>query len=211
MPPSHAATAWRDRIRFARRFVLAPRTVGSLVPSSSRLAAAVASAVRPPKKPARNLTVVELGAGTGAFTRDILTRLRPGDRFMAVEIDAEFVATLRRRWPRIDVVCASAEQLVAFIREYDLGHVDHIVSGLPFATLPAGVTQRIVDAVSQSLRAGGTFSTFHYLHSYRVPAATKFRRLMTDALAATPTTSRVLWNFPPAVVVRWTKGTSDKK
>lgn len=200
-----ASRAWPDGLRFARRFLRHPGRVGSIVPSSRRLASGVLAGIERPPGGARPLTIVELGAGTGAFTRAIVAGLREGDRFISIEVDAAFVDILRRRWPDIDIVCASAEALCEIIGERALGAADHIVSGLPFATLPGDTTRRIVSAVARSLRDGGTFSTFHYLHSYGVPSATTFRRLMTSALGSTPSVEFVARNLPPALAVTWTK------
>ena len=46
----------------------------------------------------------------------------------------------------------------------------HIVSGLPFAVLPAATTRLIIDGVHSLLRRGGTFTTFQYAHSFRLAA-----------------------------------------
>ena len=54
--------------------------------------------------------------------------------------------------------------------------VDHIVSGLPFVSLPQAMTQRMLASISNTLRPGGTFTTFQYLHGYRLPSAVAFRR-----------------------------------
>jgi phospholipid N-methyltransferase len=158
---------------------------------------------RPPD-PARPRHIVELGAGTGALTGAIVERLAPADRFLSVEIEPVFVAEVRRRWPTVDCVCASAESLRALADERGLDLVDHIVSGLPFATLPADTTRRILDAIGHTLRPGGTFTTFHYLQSYRWPPAAAFRRQVTALMASSPSTRVIVGNLPPAVVVSWT-------
>jgi spermidine synthase len=203
-PRDAASTNWPDRVRFLRRFVANPRRVGSVVPSSHVLATAMVSAIRHSAGVSRGRTIVELGTGTGAFTRAIVAELQPADEFMSVEVEPAFIDALCRQWPEVDFVCASAESLYALIRERDLGQVDHIVSGLPFATLPAETTRRIVAAVAASMRPGGTFTTFHYVHSFGVPPAVSFRRLMRRALGSVPSIDFVGWNFPPALALTWT-------
>ncbi len=156
-----------EHLRFIGRLVRNPRTVGALAPSSRSLAMAMVAplAHSAPATPARPRSIVELGPGTGAFTRAIFEHLRPGDRFLAVELESVFVDALHERWPALDCVCASAESLCALVAERRLDPVDHIVSGLPFATLPTDITRRIVEAIGRTLRPGGTFTTFHYLQS----------------------------------------------
>lgn len=198
-----ASAGW-ERARFIRRFVHHPRTVGAIAPSSRWLAAAMVEPIRHRLQMQHGMRIIELGAGTGAFTRAIVAELRVGDRFVSVEIEPEFVAVLRQRWTNVDFACASAESLEAITSERRFGPADHIISGLPFATLPTDTTLRIVQAIGRTLRPGGTFTTFHYLHSYSVPKARAFRRQMGQLLSSTPERQSVAWNFPPAVALTWT-------
>jgi phospholipid N-methyltransferase len=81
--------------------------------------------------------------------------------------------------------------------------VDHIISGLPFASLPAETTRRILDGVHETLRVGGTFTTFQYVHAYRMSAAAAFRRELSARLGSEPHSHLVLRNVPPAFVLTW--------
>jgi phosphatidylethanolamine/phosphatidyl-N-methylethanolamine N-methyltransferase len=204
---------WSERLRFLGRFFRSPRTVGALAPSSQWLARAMVAPLAHggsravpagPTIPGRPIVVVELGPGTGAFTRAIVARLGPADRLLCVETDPTFVEALRRRWPDVDCACASAESLPALLGERGLGPVDHIASGLPFATLPAQTTGRILEAVGTTLRPGGTFTTFHYVQSYAIPAAIAFRRQMSGRMGSAPSVQFVARNLPPAFVLSWT-------
>jgi phospholipid N-methyltransferase len=195
---------WSESLRFFARFVRHPGTVGSVAPSSRQLAAAMVRPLAAAGSDGR-ITVAELGPGTGAFTAAIVEKLQPGDRLLAVELEQVFCQALRRRWPGIDAVCASAETLRSIATSRGIGSVDHIVSGLPFATLPVATTGRIVEAIGETLRPGGTFTTFHYAHSLHVPRARAFRGRVADVLGAEPTMELVAWNFPPAFAVSWTR------
>jgi len=194
---------------FIRRFIQNPRSVGAVAPSSKWLASAMVAPMAWPAGRVGAAHIVELGPGTGSFTRAIAERLGPDDRFLGVELEPIFVDTLRQRWPRMEFVCASAESLRALLSERGLGPVDHIVSGLPFATLPADTTERIVEAIAHALRPGGTFTTFHYLQSYGIPPAVAFRRQMTSALASTPSMRFVARNLWPALALTWVQRTSS--
>jgi phospholipid N-methyltransferase len=100
-------------------------------------------------------------------------------------------------------VCASAETLPLLAAERGWADVDHIVSGLPFAVLPAATTRLIVDGVEKLLRRGGTFTTFQYAHTFRLPPSASFRRQMSALLDCLPTSQLVVRNVPPAVVLTW--------
>ncbi len=181
------------------RFMRSPRTVGAVAPSSRALAAEMV----------RDLdlsgaqTVVELGPGTGVVTRAIAERLGPDAHALAIDVEPEFVAAIARKFPRVEAVCGSAADLQALLQARHLAPADHIISGLPFASLPGEMTTAILDAVAASLRQGGTFTTFQYLNGYPTPLATSFRQALTARMGAAPV-RRVVWrNFPPAFVLTW--------
>jgi phospholipid N-methyltransferase len=191
----------REHLLMFERFLRSPRTVGAIAPSSRVLARRVVHALDL-KGPVR---VVELGPGTGAFTGAIAERLDPAGRLLAVDVEPAFVESVRSQWPAIECVCASAEQLETLTTDRGLMPVDHIVSGLPFASLPGATTSRILAGIERSLGLGGTFTTFQYVHAYPLPAAVAFRRQTTERLGGPPSATLVFWNLPPALVLTWRK------
>jgi len=213
MTTTQSAPGRWEHLLFFARFLRDPRSIASVAPSSRRLAAAMVALVdqrHPAGAPERSdaerpITIVELGPGTGAFTRLIAERLRPADRFLGVELDPVFANGLRLEWPHLDFACASAESLRALVDERQIGLVDHIVSGLPFATLRTETTLQILDAVADVLRPQGTFTTFHYVHSYGMPLAVEFRQRMNALMGTAPSVRVVRRNFPPALTLSWIK------
>ena len=199
MPDPATRSRWRDHALILGHFVRRPASIGTVAPSSARLARQMVQALEPD----RPQTIVELGPGTGSFTEAIVPRIGRAGRFLAVEIEPAFVEQLRRRFSSLDCVCASAAELVALTRDRGFGPVDHIVSGLPFASLPPATTRQVLDAIEQVLRPGGTFTTFQYLHAYLLPRAAAFRRDVSVRLGGEPTRAVVAWNIPPAFVLRW--------
>lgn len=194
-PP--ADSAWPGYLVFLGALIRNPRAVGAVMPSSVQLARRMVRDVAPASR------VVELGPGTGVITREILARNGPSGSFLAVDTNRAFVDGIRRSWPGIDCVCASAEILPALTAERGWMHADHIVSGLPFASLPVATTRLILDGVHQVLRVGGTFTTFQYLHAYQLPPASAFRRTLSALLGCQPSSQIVVRNVPPAFVLTW--------
>jgi phospholipid N-methyltransferase len=188
---------WAGHLAFFGALIRNPRAVGAIVPSSASLARRMVRDVAPASR------VVELGPGTGVITREILARRGDAGSLLAIDVSRAFVDRIRRAWPGIDCVCASAEMLPVLAAERGWSEVDHIVSGLPFATLPSATTQLILDGVHQVLRPGGTFTTFQYVHAYRIPSAAAFRRDMSRRLGCQPSTQLVVRNVPPALVLTW--------
>ncbi len=194
---------WHDHWLFLNHFRKSPRTVGAIAPSSQRLARAMLDGLSLELEP--GVRVVELGPGTGAVTGEIARRLPDDAVCLAIDVDPVFSARVGARWPQIDSVCDRAERLVEIARARDLLPVDHIVSGLPFASLPASTAGEIVEAIVASLRVGGTFTTFQYVHAYSFRSAVTVRRTLTREMGSSPSRTRVLGNVPPAVVLRWRK------
>ena len=192
---------WNDHWLFLTHFRKSPRTVGAIAPSSQQLARRMLDGLELTPR----TRLVELGPGTGAITGEIDRRLPESASCLAIDIDPVFSARVGVRWPRIVSVCDRAERLAEIAGSRDLLPVDHIVSGLPFASLPAASASAIVAAIVASLRAGGTFTTFQYVHAYGFPSASAVRQTLTREMGSLPTSSMVLGNLPPALVLRWRK------
>ena len=191
----------RESMLIFSKFLKSPRTVGAVAPSSRALAEMMVSNL-PEGAP---ITVVELGPGTGAFTGAIVDRIGPDARFLAIDIEPDFVDKIRKRWPSVECVCASAEQLERLVSDRAIGPVDHIISGLPFASLPVAMTRQILEGIEHTLRPGGTFTTFQYVHGYGMPPGRLFRQQMTEIMGTPPKRRLVLRNFPPTYILTWTR------
>ena len=147
-------------------------------------------------------TVVELGAGTGPFTREILSRIGARTLFIVIELDEKSVASLRREFPKATVYNESAANLSVCLARHGRERADLIVSGLPWGSLPEGSADNILDAVFSSLEPGGSFITFSYVHSRMLPGIRRFRTRVKHHFSSV-SSSPVVWNnVPPAVVVR---------
>ena len=146
-----------DRVRFLRAFVANPRQVGAVLPTSR---SAVRDMLDLADLPSADL-VVELGAGTGSQTGQVLERLHPGARLVALEIDPALAALLADRFddPRLRVVCGSAEHLE---RHLDGELADVVVCALPFTSLEQGLRHRILDQLPRALSARGTAVVIQY-------------------------------------------------
>ncbi len=147
--------------------------------------------------------VVELGPGTGSFTRAIQDRLGGRGRHLAVELNPRWAELLAARHPGVDVVRADARTLPGLLAQRGLGRADAVVSGLPWAAYTPGPDGRGLHAVIvDALADDGVFTQFGYSWTRWAPPA---RRQLDDLRAhfAEVTTSPVVHrNLPPAVVHR---------
>ena len=173
-----------EQALFLRSFVAHPRQVGAVLPTSGR---AVADMLDMADVPSARL-VVELGAGTGSHTAQVLERLSSDARLVSFEIDPRLAAAVRTRLvdPRLTVLAESAENL-----ESHLGgqRPDVIVSALPFTSLPHGLGSRILERAAAALAPGGTMLVLQYSPFI----ASELRRLFGDVRRRV-----TLLNVPPA-------------
>jgi phospholipid N-methyltransferase len=145
------------RLRFLRSFLASPRKVGAVLPTSRRTVRETLDLA--PLGQAR--CVVELGAGTGVYTRAILDRIGPGARLLAFEVDSDLSSALgsELRDPRVRVVNASAGDVA---RHLDGATADVIVSAVPFTSLPVPERKQILHAARDVLGRDGILLVLQY-------------------------------------------------
>ncbi|MCW2702605.1 MAG: Ribosomal adenine methylase transferase-like protein [Blastococcus sp.] len=146
-----------DRLRFLRAFAANPRQVGAILPTSRQ---AVRDMLDLGDVPGAGL-VVELGAGTGVQTGEILARMPPDAHLVALEIDPGLAGLLEERFddPRLQVVCDSAENLQEHL---DGEQADVLVCALPFTSLEPGLRKRILESLPRALAPRGVALVIQY-------------------------------------------------
>jgi len=189
----------RDKLHFLATFLRRPFHVGSLWPSSRRLAEAMVAGV--PLEAGD--VVVEYGPGTGPMTLALARCMPEGVRFLGIEREAGFFDLLKKRFPHLEFVQGSAEDVESYLAARNLPPAKLIVSGLPFAAMPMELQDRIVGATKRALREDGVFRTFAYMHAYGSQRAKQFRECMQRQFGTFQRSSPVLRNMPPAYVLTY--------
>jgi phospholipid N-methyltransferase len=186
---------------FLKRFIANPGLVGAFCPSSPSLCREITSHINIESAEA----VVELGPGTGVITDEILARLNPQAKFVAIELDHKMYKNLRRSRPDLTVVNDSAEHLPQIMQKQDIRLLNAVISGLPWAAFPEKMQRGILEAIVNSLSKGGYFATFAYVQGLVLHAAQRFKKMLNDSFPEVEV-SRVVWsNLPPAIVYRCKK------
>ncbi|MDR1379436.1 MAG: methyltransferase domain-containing protein [Synergistaceae bacterium] len=180
-----------EGVVFLRRFVGAPRQVGSVIPSSPFLTRAVMDRIV--WDDARY--VAELGAGTGVFTRAIVRNLKSGGNVLVFEIDPALRNIIEKEHDSLKVY-DDAQKLPEIMEERNIRQLDYIVSSLPFAVLPPRVTASILDAVDKCLKPGGKLVAYQYSRHMKPYFEKRFGSVKI---------SFVLRNVPPAFLYECTK------
>ena len=160
---------------FAHSFLRHPRMLGSVVPSSRFLVQHLLDEIRFD----RARVIVEYGPGVGPITTALLARMRPDARLVAFETNAKLAAFLRDTIhdPRLEVVEESAEHASQVLAHLGLPRADHVISGIPFSTMPADVRRGVVRATRAVLRPGGTFLVYQFSPKVRDFLTPHFNRI----------------------------------
>jgi phospholipid N-methyltransferase len=150
----------RPSLLFARTFLRHPVMLGSAFPSSRYLTDHVLSQIDWREVS----TAVEYGPGVGTFTSQILRRMRPDTRLVAIESSAEFADYLRQGFAdaRLSVVHGSAAAVEEILEDMGIQEADCIVSGIPFSTMPQQTRESILRSSHRVLRPGGNFIAFQF-------------------------------------------------
>jgi phospholipid N-methyltransferase len=153
---------------FFREFLRNFHTTGAILPSGRRLGAALSRFVGGEDgedQPARR--ILEVGPGTGAVTRRIVSRLGPNDQLDLVELNESFADRLRQRLetePDFRAVADRVRVLHAAVEDLpDDTAYDLIISGLPLNNFAVADVRRILDTIVGLLEPGGTLSFFEYI------------------------------------------------
>lgn len=105
-----------------------------------------------------NGVVVELGAGPGVLAEPIRDRLGPDARYLAIEIDEELVAHLRRHKPWLEAVQGDVADLEQILDDAGIDRVDAFVSTLPWAVFPQALRMKVMDVIARRLAPDGAMS-----------------------------------------------------
>lgn len=184
-------TAYSDQMLFLRSWISNPLRVGACTSSSRSLGRVITQEISPASAP-----VIELGPGTGVFTRALLDRGLSPNSLVLLESGAEFAAILRKRFPGVKVVIGDASRLGRCDLPMD-GLAGAVVSGLPLLSMKPRQVMGTLRGAFARLRPGGCFYQFTYAPYCPVP------RPMLDRLGLKAEriggTAR---NLPPASVYR---------
>ena len=187
--------------RFLSAFLRHPIATGAIAPSSFHLAKEMVNWVD-----WNDVNVcVEFGPGTGAFTPSILESMKAGTRFLAVELNKKFAATMTRKFPHVETICRSVADIEEICDERAVAQIDCIMCGLPWAAFSANLQHRLLKAVLSRMSDSGYFATFAYLQGTILPAGIRFAELLQESFGEVRR-SRTVWrNLPPAFVYRCRK------
>jgi phospholipid N-methyltransferase len=132
------------------------RKIASFAPSSRFMARKVADGIDWDQAKC----IVELGAGTGPITKEIVKRVRPQTKVLVIELDPTLCGRLKARFQNVsnlDVVHGDATQFDKLLADRGIHQVDHVLSGLPLPSFPEDLRHSVIKTSARTLATHGTF------------------------------------------------------
>jgi phosphatidylethanolamine/phosphatidyl-N-methylethanolamine N-methyltransferase len=165
--------------------------VGSLIPSSRFLAKKILKNI--PFEDAK--VIIELGPGTGVFTKKIMQRLNPDTHFVVIELNDIFYQNLKTTVTQENchIIHGSASDLQKILSGLGFEKADCIISSLPLSNFPKDLRIEIMQSILHCLTPKGTFLQFQYTLQSKKHFKSIFTHVSIDYAAI---------NFPPAFVYR---------
>lgn len=184
-----------DQAIFLKTWFKQPVRTGAIAPSSSALARLITRDISPDGGP-----VIELGPGTGVFTRCILARGLPEDKLTLVENCPDFTALLGQRFPKARLLEMDVTRMRMGETPWKDMQAQAVISGLPLLTMGLRAQWNVVGACMQSLRPGAALYQFTYVTKCPVaPEILERLGLRAERVGS------LLFNLPPASVYRISK------
>ncbi|NEI98417.1 class I SAM-dependent methyltransferase [Rhizobium ruizarguesonis] len=186
-----AKSARADFLHFFRSWISNPLRVAAIAPSGDSLARIMTSEIAALDGP-----IIELGPGTGVFTRALLARGVSEADLTLIEYGPEFINSLQARFPTARVFQMDAAHL-AHADIFEGEPVGAVVSGLPLLSMPPRKIASIMAGAFAYMRPGGAVYQFTYGPRCPVPRPI-LDRLDLKAVRIGGTVR----NLPPASVYR---------
>ncbi|MGF7149012.1 phospholipid N-methyltransferase [Sphingomonas zeicaulis] len=176
---------------FFRAWLRNPLGVAAIAPSGNVLAELITSRISPETGP-----VIELGPGTGVFTRALVARGVRQEDLALIEFEAHFAAALNLRYPHASTLRMDAARL-HMVELFGGRQAGAVVSGLPLLSMPVRKVAAILAATFRKLTPEGAVYQFTYGPRCPVPPLVLDRLdLRAQRIGGT------LANLPPASVYR---------
>jgi phospholipid N-methyltransferase len=179
----------KNHLVFVRESIRQFKNIGAIAPSSPYLAGRMTA----PIKSRSGLVIVELGAGTGSFTKTALLTLPQNGRLLAFESNPILADKLAQNIhdKRLSIVCADAVNLHKELLQRGITKADYIISGLPLGNMSRQVRARILSEIELCLAPEGRYVQFQYFLANALEIRKRFHVLSTQLEPI---------NIPPAFV-----------
>lgn len=182
-----------ENLSFLRAWMADPLRVAAVAPSGASLARLITSSIGPETGP-----ILELGPGTGVFTRALLDRGVREEDLTLVEFGSDFARALAVKYPRARVLWMDASRIVSQPSLFEGLRVGAVVSGLPILSMSVRRQMAILSGCVALMSPGAGIFQFTYGPVCPVP-----RPLLARLGLAATRVGATACNLPPATVFRF--------
>jgi phosphatidylethanolamine/phosphatidyl-N-methylethanolamine N-methyltransferase len=175
---------------FLSEVIRRPTQIAAIAPSSAGTARLITRGLENTRGP-----VVEIGPGTGVFTRAILARGVDPSRLTLLEMNPGFCEHLREKFPGVTVLNRTAQD----IADLGLRDISAVISGVPLLARPQ-LQRAIVTPAFKVLASDGIMTQLAYSRKSPLSCA------MQSELGVTSRHRGTIWaNLPPARIFEYTR------
>lgn len=137
------------------------KTSGSITPSSKYLV----------QKCLKNVdfeqskVIVEFGVGDGVITEELLKKMNPNCRLIALEINKNLCDYSRERFKdfqNLELYCASAFEFDVLLEKLDIKQVDYFISSLPLSLFKKQEIEILFKKIPDFMSKGGAYIQYQY-------------------------------------------------
>ena len=178
-----------EKKSFIRQFWKEKKMIGAMAPSSRFLAAKMVKVID--FKSAN--VIIELGPGTGVFTKELLKNMLPEAKLLAFELNDTFFEILKKDLSddRLILIHDSAEKMQDYLNDQGIDKADVVISALPLSVFSDNLRDAVLDASNSCLKENGQYVQFQYSLYSRKHIKKRFRKMSIDFTAL---------NLPPAFI-----------
>ncbi|MDQ2082937.1 rRNA adenine N-6-methyltransferase family protein [Xanthobacteraceae bacterium Astr-EGSB] len=180
-----------DILPFFRAWIRNPLSVAAVAPTGATASSLMVQGIT-----AKTGPIIELGPGTGVFTRALLKRGVKQQDLTLVEYGSDFIPLLQHRFPGARVLWMDAAWLYR-AQLFEGAPVGAVVSGLGLLTMSPEKVRAILEGAFFYLRSGGAF----YQITYR-PHCPVADAIMAGLGLQATCIGQTFRNLPPAWVYR---------
>lgn len=188
---------------FFRQWLKSPLSTAALAPSGRQLARRMIAEL-----PSDARRIIELGAGTGVFTRELLRHGIAGHDLLALELNETLFEHLRQQLPTVQIYRGDARNVGVIANEGGFlkqGPADAVISGLGLLAMSRRMQAEILQAALTVLKPEGRFIQFTY-----GPKPPISHKVLTSLGLRLRRAGFALWNLPPATVYVLTRSAETR-
>ena len=182
----------KDVLAIWSELIKNPKALGTVAPSSTYLGKHLVAS----SQLTQNMNVVEIGAGTGPLTSEIL-KVIPKNQFWAFEPNPVLAGSLREKFDDICVYENKAMELPMIQSRDQLPKADRILCSLPWSIFDEQVMKESLGGIAEGLHPDGVFLTLVYAHAKYFPASSSLQKELLK-IFRNVSLSDIEWrNVPP--------------